>query len=242
MDGLLRPAGAALALLLLLASPAVPASATGNAVADIWALAGAGFDSETAEESPFRLLAGLRLSDPVIDLRLSADCGLPWEPSARLDAGFAVIDTAFLRLGIRFAGWVRAYGTAATETGTLVAGSTEIGPRVLALAAAGGFSARNTYYPAIAGRLSDSFPWARVGVASRPVEQARFELAVTSDGPLAFWLRTSFELSGSWRFPTGVRIGGMLAARYTDFFTLTAHLDGFDARATVVLPITGGAP
>ena len=224
-------------MILLLTLSAASGSAAGNPVADISAIAGAGFDSETAEESPFRLLAGLRLSDPVIDLRLAADCGLPWEPSVRVDAGFSVIDASFLRLGIRFAGWVRAYGTAATETGTLVSGSAEIGPRLLALAAAGGFSTRSTYYPSIAGRLGDSFPWARVGVATRPATQARIELAVTSDSPLAIWLRTSFELSGWWELGSGVRIEGLLAARYSDLFTLTAYLDGFDMRAAVLVPL-----
>lgn len=194
-------------------------------------------DWETAEASPVRLLSGLRLSDPVIDLRITADLGIPWEPSVRGDAGFTAWNARFLRLGLSFAGWVRAWRTAATETGTRVDARAEIGPRVAALSASGGFESRSTYFPAIASTLRDSYPWARVGFCSRPVERARLELAVSSDGPLALWLRTSFELTAWWRLPCGLELEGMLAARYSDLFTLTAYLDGFDARARVIVPL-----
>jgi hypothetical protein len=229
-----------LAAALLLAPPA--ADAAGRPGLELSAVAGAGVDCETAESSPARLLAGLRVSDPVVDLRITADCGVPWEPSLRGDADFTILDARFLRAGFAVSAWVRAYGSAATETGALFNGRVEIGPRVAALSAAGGFSTRSTYVPAIAGTLRDSFPWARVGIASRPVEQARFELAVSSDGPLALWLRTSFELSAWWRLPSGVRLEGLLAARYSDLFTLTAYLDGFDARASVLVPLAARRP
>ncbi len=206
---------------------------------ELSAIAGAGVDWETAEASPARLLAGLRLSDPVLDLRLTADCGIPWEPSLRGDAAFTAVDSRFVRLGVTFAGWVRAWGIAATETGTLVNGSIEVGPRAAAMSAAAGLSTRSTWVPAAAVMLRDSFPWARVGLCSHPVEQARLELAVSSDGPLALWLRTSLELSAWWRLPGGLELEGMLAARYSDLFTLTAYLDGFDVRAWVIIPLDG---
>ncbi len=228
------PAGCLAAILLLAARPFA-------AAAGVSLVAGAGVDWETAESSPARLLAGLRLSDPVIDLRITADCGLPWEPSVRVDAGFTAWDGRLLRLGISFSWWLRAWASAATEAGTLVHARAEIGPRIASLSAAGGFAARSTFYPAVAATLRDSYPWARVGVCSRPLEQARFELAVSSDGALALWLRTSFELSAWWRLPCGLELEGLLAARYTDLFTLTSYLDGFDARAVLLVPLGGGS-
>lgn len=231
-------------LLVACAALALAAPAAGclpGSGPELSVIAGAGVDWETAEASPARLLAGLRLSDPVLDLRVTADCGIPWEPSLRGEAAFTVVDSRFVRLGMTFAGWVRAWGSVATETGTLVKGSVEIGPRAAALSASAGHSTRGTWVPAAAVTLRDSFPWARVGVASRPVEGARVELAVSSDGPLALWLRTSFELSGTWTLPCGVRLEGMAAARYSDLFTLTAYLDGFDLRAWAVIPLAGGA-
>jgi len=229
-----------LAAALLIAAPA--ADASGRPPLELSAVAGAGVDWETAEASPVRLVAGLRLSDPVIDIRITGDCGLPWEPSIRGDADFTILNSRFVRAGLAFSAWVRAYGSAATETGTLVHGRVELGPRVAALSAAGGFSSRSTYFPAIAGTLHDSFPWARLGIASRPVEQACIELAISSDGPLALWLRTSFELSAWWRLPSGVQLEGLLASRYSDLFTLTAYLDGFDARASVLVPLAARRP
>lgn len=216
---------------VLLAGPACAAGI------ELSLLAGAGVDWETAEGSPARLLAGVRLSDPVLDLRLSADLGIPWEPSVRGEADFTAWDARFLRLGLSFAGWVRAWGSAATETGTRVRARAEIGPRVAALSAAGGFESRSTYYAAIASTLRDSYPWARVGLCSRPTEQVRLELAVSSDGPLALWLRTSVELSAWWRLPGGLELEGLFAARYSDLFTLTAYLDGVDARAQLIIPL-----
>jgi hypothetical protein len=229
-----------LCAVLALAAPA--AGGLPGSGLELSAIAGAGVDWQTAEASPARLLAGLRLSDPVLDLRLTADCGMPWEPSLRGEAAFTAVDSRFVRLGMAFAGWVRAWGSAATETGTLVNGRIEIGPRAAALSASAGLSTRSTRVPAAAVTLRDSFPWARVGMASRPVERARVELAVSSDGPLALWLRTSFELSCTWTLPGGVRLEGMAAARYSDLFTLTAYLDGFDARAWAVIPLAGVAP
>ncbi|HSV92482.1 MAG TPA: hypothetical protein VLH81_05380, partial [Desulfobacterales bacterium] len=119
---------------------------------------------------------------------------------------------------------------------------TEAGSRLVALSIAGGLSTRSTRFAAIDDVFEDIVPWARLGVAARPVAPARFELAIASDSALALWLRTSFELTGSWSFASGARIEALLAARYSDFFTLTGYLDGFEVRAIVVVPIAGGRP
>jgi len=236
------PRGAAaipgfLAMFLLLASPA----ATGRD-ARLGAVLGLGFDWETAEYSPTRGLLGLDVSSPRIRAALVADCGIPWEPSAALTVDILVLDLDWIRLGLGARGWMRAYGDIAVEGGASTGMLAEVGSRLLALSVAGGISTRSTRFAAIYDVLEDIVPWARVGVAGRPVAPARFEFAIASDSALALWLRTSFELTGSWSFASGARIEGLLAARYSDFFTLTGYLDGFEVRTIVVVPIAGGAP
>jgi hypothetical protein len=218
-----------------------PAAATGQE-ARLGAVLGLGFDWETAEYSPTRCIVGLDLWSPRLGAALAADLGIPWEPSAALSVDVLVLDLDRVRLGLDARWWMRAYADVAVEGGASTGLRAEIGSRLLALSIAGGISTRLTRFTAIDDAFEDVVPWARLGAALRPIEAARFELAIASDSALALWLRTSFELSGSWRFPSGLRIEGLLAARYSDFFTLTAHLDGFDARATVVVPIARGTP
>ena len=236
------PRAAAAILGFLLAFLFLGAPAAGAQAAAIDALLGLGFDWETAEYSPTRCLLGLDLSSPRQRVTLLADCGIPWEPSATITVDILMVDLAWLRLGIDARWWMRAYADTALEGGTSAGLRAELGSRLIALSIAGGLSLRGTRFTAIDDVFDDIVPWARLGAACRPVAPARFEIAISSDSPLALWLRTSFELSGSWRFDSGVRIEGLLAARYTDFFTLSGYLDGFDARAVVVLPIAGGAP
>ncbi len=219
---------------------ALPAAGAQPGAVQVAAVIGLGVDWETAEYSPGRCMLGLSLSDQAAAATLVADCGIPWEPSVRIVVDRAVLDLGLLRLGVDARGWVRACADVAAEMGVAVGARAEIGPRLLALSAAGAISARHTQFEAIDGPLDDIVPLARLGVAWRPIEPARFELAIASDSPLALWLRTSFELSGSWTLASGIRIEGLLAARYSDFFTLTGYLDGFDARAAVFLPIAGG--
>ena len=236
------PRGAAVFLGFLMAFLLLGSPAAAGQDARLGVILGLGFDWETAEYSPTRCLVGLDLWSPRLEAALAADVGIPWEPSASLSFGLLMLDLDWIRIGIDARWWMRAYGDIAFEGGASTGVRAEIGSRLLALSIAGGVSSRLTRFAAIDDPLEDVVPWARLGAALRPVEAARFEIAIASDSPLALWLRTSFELSGSWRFPSGLRIEGLLAARYSDFFTLTAHLDGFDARAAVVLPITGGAP
>jgi hypothetical protein len=236
------PFGATVILGFLMAFLPLPPAAAAGQDARLGAVLGLGFDWETAEYSPTRCLVGLDLWSPRLRTALVADIGIPWEPSAALSFDVLMLDLDWIRIGIDARWWMRAYGDIAFEGGASTGVRSEIGSRLIALSIAGGMSSRLTRFTAIDDPLEDAVPWARLGVALRPVETARFELAIASDSSLALWLRTSFELSGSWRFPSGLRMEGLLAARYSDFFTLTAHLDGFDARATVVLPITGGAP
>ncbi len=236
------PCGAAVILgLLMTFLPLPPAAATGQD-ARLGVLLGLGFDWETAEYSPTRCRVGLDLWSPRLGMALVADLGIPWEPSASLSIDVLLLDLDWIRLGIDERWWMRAYGDIAVEGGASTGVRAEIGSRLLALSIAGGMASRSTRFTAIDDAFTDIVPWARLGAALRPVDAARFELAIASDSPLALWLRTSFELTGSWRFPSGMRIEGLLAARYSDFFTLTAHLDGFDARASVVLPLAGGRP
>jgi hypothetical protein len=206
---------------------------------DLTAVTGAGLDMETAEESPVRLIAGVDLAYGSLDLSLIADCGLPWEPSARLDADLSLLDRRIIRLGVSGRAWWRAYGSLAQEAGCGLGARMELGPPSFAFTAAGGLSALTTEYAAIGESLTDSVPWARMGVTFSPARAGRYELAVSSDSALALWLRTSFELSGSWTLASGARIEGLLAARYTDLFTLTAYLDGFEARALLFIPVRG---
>jgi hypothetical protein len=236
------PYGAAVILGLIVAFLPLPRAAATGQEARLGAVLGLGFDWETAEYSPTRCLVGLDLWSPRLGMALVADLGIPWEPSFVLSFDVLVLDFDRVRLGLDARWWVRAYGDIAVEGGASTGLRAEIGSRLLALSIAGGLSARSTRFTAIDDVFKDVVPWARLGTALRPVEAARFELAIASDSALALWLRTSFELSGSWRFPSGLRLEGLLAARYSDFFTLTACLDGFDARATVVVPIAGGAP
>jgi hypothetical protein len=148
-----------------------------------------------------------------------------------------VFDLDALRVAVLCRSWLRAWADTGSESGVNVGARAEVGPRFLALTAAGGFAVRLTRYTAIGESLRDSFPWARVGVAWRPIPASWFELAIGSDAPLALWLRTSFELSGSWRLASGIGIEGLLAARYSDFFTLTSLLDGCDVRVAVLIPL-----
>jgi hypothetical protein len=236
------PRGAAaipgfLVLFLLLGSPAATARD-----ARLGAVLGLGFDWETAEYSPTRGLLGLDVSSPRLGAALFADCGIPWEPSAALSVDILVLDLDWIRLGLDARWWMRAYGDIAVEGGASTGLRVETGFRLVALSIAVGLSARSTRFAAIDDVFEDIVPWARLGVAARPAAPARFELAIASDSALALWLRTSFELTGSWRFASGARIEGLLAARYSDFFTLTGYLDGFEARAIVVVPIGGDGP
>lgn len=226
-----------LATFLFLGSPAA-----GGQAAGLDAVLGLGFDGETAEYSPARVLLGLDLSSPRQRVRLLADCGIPWEPYAAVTVDLLMLDLDWLRIGVDARWWMRAYADTAVEGGTSAGLRAELGSRLIALSIAGGLSLRSTRFTAIDDVFDDFVPWARLGAACRPAVPARLEIAVTSDSPLALWLRTSFELSGSWRFDSGVRIEGLLAARYSDFFTLSGYLDGFDARALVVLPIVKGSP
>lgn len=228
--------GAAAALIAATLCLRVPFGADAQVI-ELTAVAGLGFDWETAESSPTRFTLGLSLTGPVLELSLLADCGIPWEPSIALRVEMLAVDLDALRVAVLCGSWLRAWAEAGSETGVNVGGRAEIGPRFLALAAAGGLAIRLTRYPAIGESLGDSFPWARLGVAWRPVPVSWFELAIGSDSPLALWLRTSFELSGSWRLASGIGIEGLLAARYSDFFTLTSLLDGFDVRLAVLIPI-----
>lgn len=228
--------------ILLLGAAAVHGqdAAPGHA-AILGAVAGIGFDHETGEASPTRALLGLELESPRLRGSLVADCGIPWEPSAMLALEVLLLDLDLVRIGLDARLWMRAFADVAVERGATTGVGIELGPRRIALAAAGGLGTRATRFTAIGDVLEDVVPWARLGVVARPVDAARFGLAIGSDTPLALWLRTSFELSGSWRFPRGIRVDGLVAARYSDFFTLTAHLDGFDARLSVFLPVAGGS-
>jgi hypothetical protein len=228
--------GAAAALIAAALCLRAPFGADAESV-ELAAVAGLGFDWETAESSPTRLTLGLSLSDHVLDMSLLADCGVPWEPSIGLRVEMLAVDLEALRVAVLCGTWLRLWADAGSESGVNVGARAEVGPRFLALAAAGGIAVRLTRHPAIGASLRDSFPWARVGVAWRPIPPSWFELAIGSDAPLALWLRTSFELSGSWKLASGVGIEGLLAARYTDFFTLTSLLDGFDVRVAVLIPI-----
>jgi hypothetical protein len=236
------PRGTAVILGLLMAFLLLPPAAAAGQDARLGAVLGLGFDWETAEYSPTRCLAGLDLWSPRLAGALVVDFGIPWEPSVTLSVDILMLDLDSIRLGVDARWWMRAYGDVAVEGGASTGLRAEIGSRLLALSIAGGLSTRSTRFTAIDDVFEDVVPRARLGAALRPVEAARFELAMASDSALALWLRTSFELTGAWSFASGARIEGLLAARYSDFFTLTAHLDGFDARAMVVLPIAGGAP
>lgn len=225
-----------LVAMLLLAGPLAAQPAV------LGAGVGLGFDRETGEESPTRIVLGLELDHPRLRSALVADCGIPWEPSASLSLDVLLLDRDALRLALDARFWLRAYGDLAVEGGAAAGVGVEAGPRRVSVALAGGIGTRSTRFAAIDDVLGDVVPWARLGAVARPVDAARLAVAIGSDAPLALWLRTSFELSGSWRFPSGVRIEGLLAARYSDFFTLTAHLDSLDARAFVVVPLAGGPP
>jgi hypothetical protein len=226
--------------LLMLMAPATPGEARPLPRPELSVLGGLGCDLETAEDSPFRCLAGMDLLLGALDLRLLADCGVPWEPSSSIRADLSVIDRRALRLSLDGQAWLRRYSQRALERGYDVGARVELG-RAVAFLAAGGWAGLSTVFPAAGVTLADANPWARLGVVVRPSAPARFELAIVSDSSLSLWLRTSFELSASWRARSGLRVEGLVAARYSDFFTFTAYPDGLQAQALVLVPLGRGS-
>jgi len=217
---------------LFLASPwSLPAET------ELHAVAGLGYDWETAEGSPLRCLTGLGLGFGPLELTLAVDCGLPWEPAELLEASLGIADLDILRLDACGAAWLRDIEGIATEAGMRIGPRTEIGPRFLSLVAAGGWAVQSSYYPALGLWLGDSAPWAHLGIAWRPAPPVRLELSMGSDPTEAYWLRTVFQLEGSWEPSPGYRLAGLFALHYSDFFTLTSYLDGLEARILCRMPL-----
>jgi hypothetical protein len=215
----------------------VPTRPAHGADLELSAVDGIGWDWETAENMPLRCLAGLGLSHGPLELTLFFDVGIPWEPAALFDASLAVLELDFLRFGPVGAAWSRDLGGTATETGMRIGARMELGPRILALTAGGGWSVQSTRFAVLTAPLADSAPWARLGIASWPMRSLRLELAMASDNSRAIWLRTSFEVSASWEALPGLRFDGQFALQYSDFFTLTSYLDGIETRLTLRVPI-----
>jgi len=230
-----------LALILLPAATAGAQTAP-DASVGLTAIVGAAYDRETGEGSPARLITGLEMTYGPFGFRALADCGLPWEPSVRLDAEAAALDLSWLRVSAGLGLSYRAYAAFAQESGFRFGAQIELGPRFLSFSSAVGLAYLSTTYAAVGGPFTDWNPGARVGVVFRPVGPAQFELGITSDSPLSLWARTAFELRGSWELPSGVRFAGELALQYSDFFTLTSYIDGFRASLTCFLPLTGRGP
>lgn len=201
------------------------------------AAGGLGFDGETAEEAPVRCLAAVGVVLGALETALSLETGLPWEPAASWDTRLTALDADLVRLAGLGGAWVRAVGTTAVEAGWRAGLALELGPRPLCLAAAAGGGRLSTWYAAPGTWLGDGSPWAHLGIACRPADGLRVELSMASDGTAAYWLRTVFALSGAWEPAPGFRLDGLLALHYSDFFTLTSYLDGFEARASWRMPV-----
>jgi len=233
-----RKALSGLTLMVLLPLIAAPrAHALPTAVISLFA--GAAYDQETGESSPARGTVGLQVAYGSLVATSVVDCGFPWEPSLRMAADLSVLDVDAVRLVAVSGLSLRRYGSTALEAGFRLGAHAEIGPRNIAFSGAVGLSYLSTTYTAINDTLADWNPWARVGVLARPVAQAEIELDMATDSPLSLWARTSFELRGAWEFPSAVRLAGLVAIHYGDFFTLTACVDGFEARLECFLPLTG---
>jgi hypothetical protein len=227
---------ATLLLLFLLFAPAF-AMGTPKASISLTAVMGAAYDRETGESVPARGIAGLEINYGPFGLSAIVDCGLPWEPAARIDADATMFNFDIFRLSANLGFTFRSYEAFAAEYGFRMGARTEIGPRFLALTASGGVTFLSTAYAAIGGALADVNPWASIGILVRPVAPLQCELLITTDSPLALWARTSFELHGSWDFPSGSRISAAFALRYSDFFTLTSYIDGFQTTLLYSLPL-----
>jgi hypothetical protein len=163
---------ALLLITILFLNPVPAAEARELAPAVLSVGGGLGWDGETGESSPFRWLTGIDLALGALDLRLLADCGMPWEPAPSLSAEWSLLNRRAIRLDLSGQAWLRTYAAYARELGCDIGAQVELGRRWSFLAA-GGWAALATDYLAAGTTLTDSNPWARLGVVLRPSAPAR---------------------------------------------------------------------
>jgi hypothetical protein len=86
----------------------------------------------------------------------------------------------------------------------------------------------------------DSGPIVRLSLCAKPIKKTLFSFTMSdyTGSDASIFGRIFFELGGAFDFG-GPSIGANAMLKYSDFFTLTSHIDGFAFRLTGRIPLYG---